>query len=459
MVWWSGSNKPEKAVPAKIDVDAEVTQALALLEQGEAGAAWNVLVRHASELQTRESPGTLLNALLKHAEPPTDEVVEMLLTAWEIDTKATLLLCNRVCSGIADAGFEDDALAHAKVERVLLALRRAEAREEAQGGDRLRAGLRKSIAEALRHAGPARAGEARVAYEALRDAAPEDSASWYNLGLVYKQRGLFAEGVVVNRRARELGDGDAAVLWNLGICATGAGDGATALEAWRALGFEVERGEDGLPFMPRLGPVQVRLSNAGVPGWEGAPCDYEHVWIERLSPCHGRVLSPTSSEMSAEYGDVVLHDGAAIGYRESNGRRTPRFPLLALLRKGTDRVFRFAALQEEEGQAAALTELLPEGSLVYPHTERVEMICRDCVRGGGRHMHRAEAKRNHRQLFGKLIVPTNLALSDFIRQLQAVLSSRPHLRFAAPALHSGAGDTLGARRAQQLWEEIEAQEG
>lgn len=455
MAWWSRSKQPA----AEVDVEAAVKQALASLEQGEAGAGWDVLVRHASELEAHDSLCTLFNALLKHAEPPADEVTEALLAAWREDTQATLLLSERVCTGIAEAGFEDDVESHARAERVLAALRHAEAGEEAEGRDEDRAALRTVIAEALRHAGPARAQEAREAYEALRDAAPEKSSGWYNLGLVHKQRGRFAEGVAVNRRARALGDSSEAVLWNLGICATGAGDGEAALEAWRALGLQVELGEDGLPFMPRLGQVQVRLSTVGVAGWEGTSPEYEHVWIERLSPCHGRVLSPTSGELSAEYGDLVLHDGAPIGYREWSGRRIPRFPQLAVLRKGTDRIFRFAALQEEQGQVSALAEHLPEGCVVYPHTERLEVICRDCVRGRGRHAHRAEEMRTHRQLFGKLVVPASVALPDFLQQLRAVLAAHPHLRLAAPALHTAAGDEVGARRAQQLWEDIEAAEG
>jgi hypothetical protein len=156
-----------------------------------------------------------------------------------------------------------------------------------------------------------------------------------------------------------------------------------------------------------------------------------------------------------ELAEVVIR---SLEYRMQDGQRIPRFPQLAVLRKGEERCFRFAALQEVAGQVASLEELLPEGCLVYPHTEKVERLCRECVRGRGRHEHRVVELRTHRQLFGKLVVPARMALPEYLRHLQAALAQRPQLTLASPALHLAMGDEVGARRAEQTWEHIEATE-
>lgn len=57
---------------------------------------------------------------------------------------------------------------------------------------------------------------------------PQKSAHHYNLGLFYKTRGRFAEGVAANRAAASLSEEAVdSTEWNLAICATGARDAAT----------------------------------------------------------------------------------------------------------------------------------------------------------------------------------------------------------------------------------------
>ncbi|MCI0573395.1 MAG: hypothetical protein L0Y66_21835 [Myxococcaceae bacterium] len=450
MAWWSRKKDAQ-------DLGAGLELARRALEQHEYAEVWNFIASHAAEVGHAPELDTLWTDVVERAPAPTDEVLEALFTGWVERPLTTLQLGEVVIRSLEEGGFEDYADARARAEQLVSALQLA-ARAIGAGEDQLVAAFHHSLANALRLAGPGRDAEAVAAYEAIIASTPGKASSWYNLGLLHKQRRRFAEGVVANRRARELGDDSEAVLWNLGICATGALDGETALEAWRALGMTLEQGEDGLPFMPGLGMVQVRLSTEGDRAWEGEEPEYEHVWIRRLSPCHGRVLSPTMADFQADYGDLVLHDGAAIGFRMQDGQRIPRFPQLGVLRKGEERCFRFAALQVEGGQVAALEELLPEGCLLYPHTEQVEMICRECVRGSGRHEHRPTELRTHRQLFGKLVVPARMEPAEYLRHLQAALVQRPHLTLASPALHLALGDEVGARRAEQTWEQIEATE-
>jgi hypothetical protein len=61
------------------------------------------------------------------------------------------------------------------------------------------------------------------------------------LGLFYKTRGRFREGMLANRAGEDLlGKYPEAYEWNLGICATGAGEGPLALKVWKRLGQKIK---------------------------------------------------------------------------------------------------------------------------------------------------------------------------------------------------------------------------
>src|SRR5215467_2096852 len=71
----------------------------------------------------------------------------------------------------------------------------------------------------------------------LLEISPQNSANHYNMGLFLKTRGRFEEGMRSNQTAASLTDEKIdAYEWNLGICATGAGNGAAALEVWKRMG-------------------------------------------------------------------------------------------------------------------------------------------------------------------------------------------------------------------------------
>jgi hypothetical protein len=277
------------------------------------------------------------------------------------------------------------------------------------------------------------------------------------VGLCHKYAGRFAEGLAANLRALEGQPEDTAALWNAAICATGAGQAEEAVEAWRKLGLPVKVGPDGYPRLEGIPMAQVRLSTAGPvaqggmarPGERG---DFEYLWVQPHSPCHGELLTPTLYDLAADVGDLVLWDGAPLGFRRIGNERVPRFSMLAVLARGRRRAFRFFGTQEEAGQVAALEELLPEGSQVYVHTEQVMPICHACAHGdvGEPHRHEHASALVH----GKLVVPPEVALGDFRRYLEAVVGAHPQVRLHCPALLRAVGDEAAARQAEQLIESL-----
>ena len=133
---------------------------------------------------------------------------------------------------------------------------------------------------------------------------PDTSYRHYNLGLFCKTRGLFRDGVLANQAAARLADEpNEACEWNLGICATGAAEGAVALDVWKRMGQKIMMGRFDLPeggypqCKVKLAerPLAVRDAEHDDPGVE------ETIWIERLSPCHGIVRSVLCQQLGVDF--------------------------------------------------------------------------------------------------------------------------------------------------------------
>jgi hypothetical protein len=229
--------------------------------------------------------------------------------------------------------------------------------------------------------------------------------------------------------------------------------------AWRELGMGESLTADGSFRQSAFGHVQVRLGSRGTPAGpevtDDRPLEFEHVWIDRLGAVHGRILSATLWECPADYGDVVLFDAAPCGWREVDGKRVPRFPILAVVERSRQRLFRFAARQPQNGVVASIEDELPPGSRLYVLSEEVMMICASCARGEKPHAHVPRPAKEYPVVYGKLFAPADADLRHFRAQLRRALLQRPLVRFAAPDLDAALGDDGAARAGRVLWEELE----
>ncbi len=347
------------------------------------------------------------------------------------------------------------SLAAAALDRCLGKLPPAD-RESPEIGARLSA-LRGS---ALRLLGPRRYTDAVAAIERAIALDPERGEHWFDLGLVHKHARAFEPALSATRRARELLGDMRPVLFNLAIAATALGRGEEAAEALRAVGIDARAREGELPFVEGLPPVQVRLPTLGS-GTTLAPivpdraASFELVWAQPLGPFHGVIRSPTLREAIADFGDVVLWDAAPVVVAEQDGRPVPRFPLLAVLKRGGERRFRFLALQQKEGEVARLGEALPEGVVLYQHGERVETVCPRCAAGETLLRHEHLPAEDHRIAFGKIVVPAELELSAFARALEEARRAHPGVKMAIPALYEALGEAKQAGAHHKRWGEME----
>lgn len=270
---------------------------------------------------------------------------------------------------------------------------------------------------------------------------PSDASRHYNLGLFYKTRGRFREGMLANQAGEMLlYEYPEEYEWNLGICATGAGEGPVALQVWQRLGQKIKMGRFELPdgsypqCKVRLAqrPLAQRTAGSDSPGTE------ETVWIERLSPCHGIIRSVLYYDLGIDYGDVILFDGAPITYHTYNDEKIPVFPHLATLLRRNYNFFDFAATQEKAGQISGVSAELERDAVVYSHSENFRRLCASCWRNQDVN-HRHEYEVDKHVVTGRIAAPTDIEVRELLRQIDQAMAKREPCRIYVPDLCQAAG--------------------
>lgn len=282
---------------------------------------------------------------------------------------------------------------------------------------------------------------AEKSYKRLVEIDPKYATYHYNLGLFFKTRGRFHEGMLANQTAASFVDQPVeSYEWNLGICATGAGENSVALEVWKRMGQKIEMGRFDLPeggypqCKVRLAerPLAERSVDDDDPGLE------ETIWIRRLSPCHGIVRSVLYQNLGVDYGDVVLIDGAPITYHTYGDKEIPVFPHLATLVRRNYQFFDFAGTQDESGHLESSSEELDSDAIVYSHTENFQILCASCWRDPDiDHEHHEEEEK--RVVRGRIAIPNDVDVNIFLEQLDAAVASREPCRIYSPDLCEAAG--------------------
>lgn len=387
--------------------------------------------------------------------PSLKDEAEVVLEAWPHEASLVLRACDALLRAaerpIDEPPLEADeaSLAAGATARCLAKLDPADA-ADAEIGGRLLA----QRAHALRLLGPKRLDDALSTMRRAIATAPDAPAWQADLAILHKHRRELPEMFVASQKAVDGGAGKGAV-WNLAIAATALGKSAEAQAAWARLGIEAAVREGALPLVEGLEPAQVRLPTRTPDlGPEDIPevaAGFEVVWVQPLSPCHGVVRSPTQRDAVADFGDVVLWDGAPVWVRPVDGRPTPCFPLLAVLRRGDERRFRFLAMQQQQGQVDALSEALPEDVRLYAHGERIERMCPRCAAGDSMLRHEHLPEEEHRLVFGKLLAPGELGLEALARALDEAKKAHPGVLLAVPGLFEAIGDSAQAGKHHQRW--------
>ena len=200
---------------------------------------------------------------------------------------------------------------------------------------------------------------------------PGKAESYYNIGLIYKYEGEWEKSFEYNWKANELDPEDEAARWNLAIAATALKKWDVARKKWKENGIRLE-GTSG-PIEMNLGMTPVRLNpdDAG-----------EVVWATRIDPARARIESVPFPESGFRHGDVVLNDGAPVGYRQVRGREVPVFNVLALFEASIFETYVVHVSIEDPADLASLDRIFSESrSALEDWTVNVRTICRQCSEG------------------------------------------------------------------------------
>lgn len=227
-----------------------------------------------------------------------------------------------------------------------------------------------------------KASEAIELYLKAIELDPEKSESFYNLGLIYKYRCEWQSSFEYNKRANEIAPEDEAARWNLAIAATALRQWDVARLAWKQNGIELEG--DGGPINMNFGITPVRLNPDG---------DGEVVWGTRIDPARVRIDSIPYADSGFKYGDIVLNDGAAVGYRKIGEREYPVFNVLELFESSE---YETSIATVEVSKEEDLKELEQIFSTT-PHnfedwTTNIRNVCRQCSEGRPHVHHDVELK-------------------------------------------------------------------
>jgi hypothetical protein len=246
-------------------------------------------------------------------------------------------------------------------------------------------GLSKQRAKRLHRQAQARSadGDDDAALELYRQCLaldPTRASSLYNIGLIYKYRSDWEKSFEFNAKAYELAPTDAASRWNLAIAATALRRWRVARQAWRDNGWDLADSDE--PIRMDFGHTPVRLhphlgADANAPAHAG-----EVVWGSRIDPVRVVIDSIPFPNSGFRCGDVVLHDGAAVGARVVNGREYPVFNVLALFEASTLSTY----VAHVQGMTPEHIDWLQQlagatGVTIEDWTGNVRTLCKLCSEG------------------------------------------------------------------------------
>lgn len=230
-----------------------------------------------------------------------------------------------------------------------------------------------------------RRGKVKEAIEQYRKAAladPSWSAPPYNLGLLFKYQGKWKESLEYNRRAVQISPENKEAWWNFGIAATALGRWNLARQAWRGFGIDVPDG-DGPIELP-CGSFPIRLNPKG---------EAEVVWAHRIDPARAILTNIPLPDSDHRWQDLVLHDGAPVGYRKHNGQDVPVFDELQLLEPSPYGTFTASVCLK--GKARSATKLVEAATHLDGYAEdwttSTRILCKKCSEGRPHEMHDNEA--------------------------------------------------------------------
>jgi tetratricopeptide (TPR) repeat protein len=209
---------------------------------------------------------------------------------------------------------------------------------------------------------------------------PKWSKPHYNLGLIYKYRLEWKLSFYHNQKAAQLAPEDEAGWWNLGIASTALQDWRTAREAWNFFRMKLPVNDEEVRM--NLGQTPIRLD----PDGRG-----EVVWCKRIDPARALIDNIPYPESGRRYNDLLLNDGAPVGYRTIDDVKYPVLNELQLLVPSSYKTFTVLLYSHDDAHLQKLQALCEQADMQYEDwTSTVRMLCRQCSEGVPHEHHDSE---------------------------------------------------------------------
>ncbi len=213
--------------------------------------------------------------------------------------------------------------------------------------------------------------EAIEAYKSAIQYDPNKSESFYNIGLIYKYQLLWSESFEYNSIANKLALNDESARWNLAIAATALRNWAVARQCWIENGIKMDPGNDPIEMNFGITPVRLNPEDSG-----------EVVWATRIDPVRARIENIPNIESGFNQGDIVLHDGAALGYRKLGDTNYPVFNVLCLFEKSSNKTVVYEIHEPNKKFLDSIENIcINMGIRIENWSENIRALCRQCSEG------------------------------------------------------------------------------
>ena len=244
----------------------------------------------------------------------------------------------------------------------------------------------------LSWAGPQGDDQALQDLEVALTLVPDLTEGWFRLARLHLSRGKWGKAAVASQEGLERGGDPQRLGWNLAVALTGLGNNDLDLnlslpEAWSLAGHE-ELAEMGVEdsdgrliakgFDRQLVALTSYMVNLGG-GWDlERTWESEVVWVQPLSPCHGRILHPTAGKFPADFDDVVIWDPQPTRFTVFEGEERAVMKAIAILSLGAAISRPCLKPRLTKKQRDRLNQRLPQGVLFHQAEDGEELTGKLC---------------------------------------------------------------------------------
>ncbi|MBV1776432.1 tetratricopeptide repeat protein [Burkholderiaceae bacterium DAT-1] len=239
---------------------------------------------------------------------------------------------------------------------------------------------------------------------------PDKSESYYNIGLIYKYRSEWENSLEYNAKAYQISPDDEAARWNLAIAATALRKWDIARKAWEDNGIKLT-GTSG-PIEMNFGITPIRLN----PDSTG-----EVVWAQRIDPVRAVIQNIPLPESGFHFQDIVLHDGAAVGYRQYQGREYAVFNVLELFESSNQQTIVIHAQASDEAIHWLDTALTEVGGALENWSSSIRQLCKACSEGRPHesHDHELDEIATVDRKLG-VSIPVNIDIQEIVSEWKSI---------------------------------------